>query len=848
MRLNRVLLLAAVINLMIFAMIFTISCSGDDGKAGSAGADCIVDTRDDGAYIVTCGGVEAGIIEGGQGAQGPNGKPGAAGKDGDNCWLGEKVEGAYQVICGPNQNSGQVKGNLSSCDVRAVSQYEFSIKCSGKSINLCGSKAFEATKQYCDATSGEPKDVTLQECLGVREKYNPYTHYCGFASEDDADVNKHSVLLLCGKSTEPQPNVDDWNDEYCRFIGPKPEDARADDETCGAEKAKLNERGWQSQYCGYASLSATVKTVLTGACKVLNSDPLEYKGPNEEAFGRAYCAATKTGTELYYEDALCGTDGKPNEGKWKKEYCGFANKNNLIKKVYNDACDVPGGTESEPLWGAHAETFNGGYCKSNRYGVTTYTDEIWCGSYEGETAEAEKNGPDNRLNEGTWKGEYCGVDAAGADIKYAGACDVDEDDGTHVGPNSQGVGEGYCMFDRSIGKTFYSDTFCEEDSEDKKTMNEGSWKGQYCGYKDKDAKDQTLLTGACDILDDGVPVGPHSEGYREGYCVLASLVPYIGETTIPTLSLVAGKYTVYATVEDECSDGKIPNLEKWNYDYCGYKDAKTQENDSTNVITKGSGENAEACALLKPKSYSYDSYCTVDQFGNMTVTNEGCGATKKLNENKWQGQYCFQKDTETAAVGKCNGGQVPDLSQKAGTAAACLSKCGAVDPDLNYVGFTNECVDLKCGASTVPSYVDNGIDEGAYANQVCRCTLGYSSSVYGFTGCFVKGTNDSTHYMWPNVKAPAKRLDIGAGTGGVAKDVCHDGSFTETDDVKTGVLGTSGEAVNSCTCPSTHPYFYLDGGKGRCVKACDTGKGFTSTINATCKTCTANTTTGVCNP
>jgi len=864
MRLNRVLLLAAVINLMIFAMVFTISCSGEDGKNGKAGVDCSLSTDSDGIYIVTCGEEEVGQIPGGANAKGPEGDAGKPGRDGDNCWLGDKIDGAYLIICGKDKSSGEVKGNLGTCDVQSTNKYEFIITCGVSTINMCGTTVYDPALKYC-AEGGYVNDITEDYCDGVtsKQKYNTHTHYCGYTSEADWLVGKaRSILPLCGTSNgdENKPNAEEWLDEYCRYVGPKVENAKISTETCGLKKAKLNENGWKSQYCGYASAEATEVSVLTGACEVKGEagDPLEYKGPNEVAFGRGYCQANNL-NKLYYSEDLCGANGKPNDGKWKHEYCGFENKNNTTKKVYSDACDIPGDpNETVPTkLGAHAIEFNGGYCQSNRFGTTTYTDEVWCG----EDAEAGKNGPENRLNEGAWKGEYCGVDANDAPTKYEGACDEDDGD-DHVGPNTSEFGSGFCMYSIERGRTFRTTEFCGSE-----TLNEGKWKGEYCGYASAAAEaseTKSVLTGACDKLESDEPKGPNSEGYQAGYCM-------------PKLETVE-RLTEYTSADDACENGRVPNLGKWNGEYCGYANKTAYKAGTTSVIKPSTSEGGEKCAVLKPKANGYNFYCQAQNAeGELAATDVTCGessSSRKYNEGSWKGEYCFS-DKKVKA---CKGGLFGNSDLRSDDPSACISVCSnrssgstSASGGINYyVNFTNECIANEgfnyeliqtnvCGSGKTPTELASingitidpgatttktvvaslGLSLSAWDQRVCRCQAGYVPNVNPFTSCYIKGVSwnpdkngnvDSSGAAYPHVKAPVKNANSSAKYLADV-NVCKSGAPASSGTIATndlmgnGTIGT-GDYASACTCTGVNnPYWvgtvsngiYID---GACVQGC----------------------------
>jgi len=180
MRLNRVLLLAASFICMVFAMVFTISCSGDDGKDGKS---CTVEKKDGTSYDVICDGKIVGEL--GQGPKGDNGLD-APGAVENNCVLGARVGDSFQIVCGTtviNPGSGgsvpgdicvlgtqtapgvynikcgdiiiegEVQGSVGGCKVEQDDIYnnqELAIRCSGSSaIYTCGGRVFDKEASIC---------------------------------------------------------------------------------------------------------------------------------------------------------------------------------------------------------------------------------------------------------------------------------------------------------------------------------------------------------------------------------------------------------------------------------------------------------------------------------------------------------------------------------------------------------------------------------------------------------------------------------------------------------------------------------------------------------------------------
>jgi hypothetical protein len=628
---------------MIFAMVFTISCSaGDDGKDGKDGSSCTVEKNSDGKFEISCGGDPVGTFEDGKqgnaGTKGEEGDPGDEGNKGASgpyCWLGNKVSGTYQIICG-TEGEGVVKGSLDICDVQNLGENEVTIKCGSTTVNLClelatssssgSSQIFDPSKESCNLDGTINSTPTaLSTCGTAKTKYDDRTQYCGYASATAKDA---TVLNFCNSDKSLKPNEGTWQDEYCGYTGPKT--AAVTTVLCG--KSKLNDGKWNGEYCGYASATAASKTVQKGACPtVIEGD--EFKGPNEDYFGAGYCVADKKGRIAYTTD-ICGAGGKPNDGKWKGEYCGFANSSSSTTeagKVYTGVCDDGSGP--------HQASYNNGYCKADKETGLTVLETNFCNP-------EKKTG---KPNENKWKGEYCGFansSASSADRLYEGVCDEGG------GPNEASFNNGYCKAG-SDGKTVLETGFCGESGK----INEGEWKGEYCGYESATStENDKVYTGACD---DGS--GPNTDGLASGYCAANR----DGET-LRSISF--------------CGASGKPNEGAWKGEYCGYESAASVENDKvyTGICDDDGGPNKDGFA---------SGYCQAEnELASETIfSSTFCGESGKPNEGAWKGEYCFV-DEKVAA---CTGGRIPDTSKKSTdpvavrcTIEGSTDTCSESRPDL----------------------------------------------------------------------------------------------------------------------------------------------------------------------
>jgi len=662
MRLNRVLLLAATISTMMFALVFTISCSGDDGTNGKNGVGCTVEP-DGSDWNIICDGEEVGTMHSGDGKPGQDGTPGKDGMDGENCWL-SKVGVSYEVRCGSGQ--GQVKGILDGCTILTEegNDYLVTLVCGKSEINMCKSEIFDPTEKICN-TAGTLSTASVFAYCGPKDiKYNTSRQYCGFGEGDKEKYNAPATVYnRCGiGSVSEMPNVTEYDpDIYCRYTSTILAKSAGGDVGDFCNGQPLNKDSWKAQYCGYADKDTKVRSVLSGACDtVAVADGPQ--GPNEEAFGQGFCEVKfehKLTGKTTYSENLCGTstNNKPNNGSWKNEYCGHADSSSVAPtKVYVGLCDNSTATD---LKGPHLESFNKGYCKANRHNKTEFVEDEFCGD-------------DGKPNETTWKGEYCGYESAaasGATKVYTGICDDDK------GPNENSWNPNeYCRVkieDAKNGRTELSDDICENGDK----VNENTWKGEYCGFASKTADKPSKQVGVCDDGD-----GPNSVAFGAGYC------------TVPVKNRITG-ITEYS--DEFCgATGKI-NEGKWKGEYCGFANAKSEDDDKvyTGVCDDGRGANKG--------EYGQKGYCKAeDTTGVTSFSKDFCPTTGsgKYNEGGWKGEYCFQGDSR---VGKCAAGLTAVTTERSSSNFKCAlpvvfdycnKPSGSATPVGSFENGTGKCL------------------------------------------------------------------------------------------------------------------------------------------------------------
>jgi hypothetical protein len=319
------------------------------------------------------------------------------------------------------------------------------------------SKADILTKRVGGSTAYCVKDAgTAFKTADASARFNEGAwkdEYCGYSSKADADEFNFTVQTgIC--TDESKPNSASWGNEYCQ--------ARRSGSTtvssvfCGIAAVpatkeyagSINKDTWKDEYCGYASKAAfeaepKALSVLTGVCNTDGSS--SDVGPNQAQSNytiwlNEYCQADKAGITLVVGtnaasklDVFCLADttdvdystvdasARINERTWNREYCGFASKaafeaeTKIFSKLVGICDDGYGPNQATSSYVA----WTNDYCQvkndSDKYkGLTAKVSGaanapgIYCTEQAGsDFADADASA---RLNEGSWKGEFCFAD------------------------------------------------------------------------------------------------------------------------------------------------------------------------------------------------------------------------------------------------------------------------------------------------------------------------------------------------------------------------------------------------------------------------------------------------------
>jgi len=741
MRLNRVLQITAAISVAMAATIFTISCS--DGEAGAPGASCTIAPSAIG-YDVLCGGNKVGELPNSASVSaGDQGAPGQNGKNGDNCVLGSKVGGSYQIVCG-----GAVKGQLDGCAAQsedivylgAVKGSTVAINCGSTGINFCNGavapsnlSSASSTWTSIDAGTQTLYDPEVEECVyeptngtgifikplklkcnkDTTKQYDASTQYCGYATEAAMKAGTVTALPLCGKEKLNDENSTEWNDGYCRWnktrdpltgvetitktISPK--------EECGTTlQATPNNGAWLNQYCGWATASALVKTVINGNTGTVPDMCDDGKGAHEEAYYAGYCqvspaAALAKQTNPYYvgnpatvrvsgQDAFCAStftsttrasaSSRVNEGTWQDEYCGYdvtaTSLSGVVKKKLKVLQGTYGGLSATSTARIQCAVLAPN-AEKPEYDETLATDALklaslkknaqYCAVDQDKVVSLAKPSDNDcasgteKLNEGAWLGQYCGYATATATTK------------TKINANVSQTNLVNYTRDTRCGALKPNTEMPEGSTPAEKAEN-----FQYCTM----SKDSVLsLAKPSDNLCTGTAVKLNEKVFNGDYCGYATATATV-ITKITPNAAAGGAACGALTPNTEKPEGDTENAKKDNFQYCQVgKDGKmvlAKPSDNTCVanavklnegswkgeycgynsvaasavivkITPTAAQGGKDCGALAPNSKSKaeslneTEYCTVDILNQMTITTERCALNQTLNEGEWKGEFCL---------------------------------------------------------------------------------------------------------------------------------------------------------------------------------------------------------------
>jgi len=276
---------------------------------------------------------------------------------------------------------------------------------------------------------------------------------------------------------------------------------------------------------------------------------------------KKYCPIEITGGGPQDIDQKCGPEGTLYDAQ--KEYCGFEDESALeaghptVITLCSEKLPIAATARHKPN---AADTTIAG------------TDTSWVLA----AASAKNN-----AKGGPWKDEFCQAKRYVPDVQKA-------------------------VFIDSLRKA--TSTLCGSRYE---KLNEGEWKGEYCGWAGQNATTKSVLSDAC-----GTGYGPHEIAYNVKYCSVKKKLDRFSDTTSTYCELSDGTKSKL----NESTEGGIVELSAWKKEYCGYEDA--------------------AAATAKEPSKLIGNICDYES-DTTTVADVGINAVVDANTgDTWLNEYC----------------------------------------------------------------------------------------------------------------------------------------------------------------------------------------------------------------
>jgi hypothetical protein len=475
--------------------------------------------------------------------------------------------------------------------------------------------------------------------------------YCGYASALDDSLEIASIRTgNCDTSDDenlgPNNINTGWNNDYCQgtstTVNNKLVDAKTtkrvggstaycinsdDDEAykTAQSSARLNEGTWLRQYCGFASAAADGDEIKTRSRLVGICDDGE--APNKDSWEAGYCQVqpkdsltghtTKVAFAVNADSIYCGVadiaDASPNSGtinkdKWQDQYCAYASRTDAYKVLTSGPASARVYTWA-PVKSVQAKKF----CDKGADGSTATTgQEDYFKRAPNSVYATRVPGNDTLIS---WGNQFCQGQSDGTTKlvspgdssgtgKVLAALGIICPSDTSSADADGDWSKLYPLTDAYIPITT-SAKISKRYSATSNFINEGSWKGEYCGYN-----------SAADTA----------------------------------ANSAKGKFTVIKG--KMCGDNSGPNAvraavtnqPKWLNEYC---QATSSDDPSTVRVATGKLDGANWV------KNSNDIYCGPD---NDTFRN--APATNRLNEGSWKGEYCFTGNSKVEK-GKCLAGWQP---------------------------------------------------------------------------------------------------------------------------------------------------------------------------------------------
>jgi len=484
-----------------------------------------------------------------------------------------------------------------------------------------------------------------------------------------------------------------------------------------------------------------------------------------------YCTSTGKASNTSYK---CGINDTPYNPL--RQYCGFTSEAAVkagtptVLPLCNASLPVAStsaavatmkpnlASSSSNKWvldAASGPDWKDEYCQVTVASANVATGAVTYAKAKSDPTTSSCNGVKVKINEDTWKGQYCGFKEASDNTKsiVSNAC------GDGQGPDAVSYGDKYCrMLNKTDSLTTTSAVFCavgNSSSSVKTPINKvekaevtiADWKDEYCGYDseaDVTSKTLSLRTGTCDYIYSAssyVPInyGPNalpasgSYTWANQYCQVQYTHRDSAKTTLVsgvTTDKVGLNYYCIAKLSEFKTAGSGDRLNEnvWQDQYCAYTDTasvrKKEPAIRTGICGNSEGPNS---ATLSSTTWGND-YCQASKNGStMRVGGLGayCGIATlagvegdylgSINNGQWNDEYCgFNKAADLSAFNSAS-----SVADKAAKLSVLLGTC-------DYEGVST-LTTKGPNAYTVPSSgIPSGTSSLTWANEYCQA-VGYNN-------------------------------------------------------------------------------------------------------------------------
>jgi len=898
MRLNRVLLLAASFICMALAMVFTISCSGDDGKNGRDGGDgkdaiCSAAATEGGLTITCDDGTSGFLANGAQGVQGP---PGEIPEN--VCRLGSlKPNGNYQVICGGKDVSGEeggITGELQSCTTTKNSDnpFEVILSCTSNEDDdfyMCGGQWYDPRKDHCEAWTVPTREgdtatvstggslsynnkigvVVVSECggHGAAYTYDSRYQFCDYSTAPN------SIQFYCGANKEMYRTGAPWFDQCGTTVPTDRSVARLAEVTApcpNPNSAVLPSSGITriikaKQFC-------QDNTTPTDRCGIKQKNYV-YGGPF--ATGRTTSSKINNNVTTYTGDA--------NFSFYARGTQVFSSLTSGIPPSNNpDAADPSNGFLYKGEYSLKSQE----QCLNDSIVVkvcgTEFYEESWqfCATRNRVTPHCKDRvvyDPDTRFCSYVGNSDYNiprfdGANDTWYNAGYNGSC-IDNS-GVATSENPDGATKATCLQWASTAITY-----CGYVKDSDNTYNVGGWKWEYCTEPNigiysvlrcavmQEPADRTYINtlnppkdinerSRCVCIEHAKPLSMGQNGcecgrgfaYNEKYSTGETKYKNpIGTDTLTRLS--GGSCDLIVQTTGTCAGNREPKRVKEDgtcVGWTGSTSAATADSVAIYSFAPNSGQTS-VYAIKAHALPASDLTCTNPNQIRL-LTTHAPGDSTPSDSLLTVGATCLYRDASSVPAGSGTVNICASRIKQYNDVEFCILSSSYTAPSqvCNSTQVTDWDGTCKTGTTAAAC---SGSVTGAMlggANNQCSCPAGYSiNSTSSPTACRIASAVTDEWCNYGKVKAPGAASDAsgclddaaacGTAGGTAASGACSCGSKTWFG------ANTVGANADKCLANCDADQVFTAEGNSECVWKDATSASGSSTV---LKVCTGNASTG----